>query len=145
MKGNALELESRVRPSRPFSDSGVDYAGPFMIRSSKGRGIKAYKGYIVVFICLGSRAVHLEVASNYSATGFLSAFGRFVSRRGLPRRMFSDQGTTFAGGDRKLKELFTASSLKQSSLKTLYFRPFSQPHPQAVKNPITTQQDHRIP
>ncbi|KMQ81679.1 hypothetical protein RF55_25575, partial [Lasius niger] len=63
----------RVAPSRPFQHTGVDLAGPVWLRTTKGRGHKAYKGFLVVFVCFSSRAVHLEVASDYSAEAFLAA------------------------------------------------------------------------
>lgn len=100
----------RVTPSRPFSHSGVDYAGPFLLRQSRERGVKSYKGYISVFVCLASKAVHLEVVSDYSAQAFLMAFRRFVSRRGLCNTVYSDQGTTFVGADRELRELHQQDS-----------------------------------
>ena len=34
----------RVTPTIPFSVVGLDYAGPFLLRTSKGRGQKAFKG-----------------------------------------------------------------------------------------------------
>ena len=43
---------SRLQPSRPFLKSGVDYAGPLLLRIAKGRGHKSYKGYVAVFVCL---------------------------------------------------------------------------------------------
>jgi len=52
---------TRVTPSRPFLHTGVDLAGPIWLRTTKGRGHKAYKGFLVVFVCFNSRGVHLEV------------------------------------------------------------------------------------
>lgn len=52
----------RVTPSRPFTHTGVDLAGPVVVKSNKGRGIATTKGYVVVFICLATKAVHLELA-----------------------------------------------------------------------------------
>ena len=66
--------EEGVQPSRPFSNAGVDYAGPFFLRTSHHRGTKAYKGYFVVFICLSTKAVHLEAVSSYNASGFIAVF-----------------------------------------------------------------------
>ncbi|XP_025266081.1 uncharacterized protein LOC112638468 [Camponotus floridanus] len=100
----------RVTPARPFLRTGVDYAGPIFIRTSKGRGHKASKGFISVFVCLSTKAVHLEAVTDYSAEAFLAAFRRFVSRRGLCHEIFSDCGTNFVGADRELRELFRASS-----------------------------------
>lgn len=73
---------ARVTPSRAFLHTGVDYAGPIRLRTTKGRGHKAYKAFIVVFVCLSTRAIHLEAVSDYTAEAFLATFRRFVSRRG---------------------------------------------------------------
>ena len=101
---------ARLQPSRPFHKSGVDYAGPLMLRTSKGRGHKAYKGYIAVFVCLCTKAIHLEVVSDLAASTFIAAFRRFVSRRGHCAEMLSDNSTTFRGADGELKKLFKAAS-----------------------------------
>ncbi|XP_029162483.1 uncharacterized protein LOC114934042 [Nylanderia fulva] len=100
----------RVTPSRPFLHTGVDYAGPVWLRTSKGRGHKATKGFIVVFVCLASRAVHLDVASDYSADAFIAALRRLISRRGVCINLYSDCGTNFVGADRQLSALFSAAS-----------------------------------
>ncbi|XP_046406349.1 uncharacterized protein LOC124171250 [Ischnura elegans] len=52
--------EERVKPQRPFLSTGLDYAGPFLLRATKGRGHKAYKGYICLFIWKFIKAVELE-------------------------------------------------------------------------------------
>lgn len=56
-----------------------------------------------MFVCLSTRAIHLEVVTDYSASAFLAAFHRFAARRGLPSRMCSDQGTTFVGASSELR------------------------------------------
>lgn len=95
----------RCSPARPFLHSGVDYAGPINIRTSKGRGHHSYKGYICLFVCMSTRALHLEVASDMSTQSFLAAFRRFVSRRGHCSKIWSDNGTTFVGAARELQQL----------------------------------------
>ncbi|XP_071576355.1 uncharacterized protein [Temnothorax nylanderi] len=98
---------SRVSASaRAFLHCGTDYAGPVSTRSSPGRGIKCRKGYIVVFVCLATRAIHLELVSDLSTPAFVDAFSRFCSRRGLPSAMYSDNGTTFVGADAQLKRAY---------------------------------------
>jgi len=98
----------RVKPSRPFQHTGVDYAGPIWLRSSKGRGHKASKAFIVLFVCT-TRALHLEIASDYSSEGFLAALKRFTSRRGLCEVIYSDCSTNFVGAEAELRALFAAS------------------------------------
>lgn len=36
-------LRERVTPARPFLHTGVDYAGPILLRTTRGRGHRAYK------------------------------------------------------------------------------------------------------
>ncbi|XP_046396398.1 uncharacterized protein LOC124163497 isoform X1 [Ischnura elegans] len=100
----------RTMPNRPFSKSGVDYAGPVSIKTSPGKCRSSYKGFICVFVCLSTRAVHLEAVSNYTSEAFIAAFRRFVGRRGHCSLLLSDKGTNFVGADRELKELFQRSS-----------------------------------
>lgn len=57
-----------------------------------------------------SKAIHLEIVSDYTSEAFIAALRRFVSRRGLCTDIYSDCGTTFIGADRTLRELFSASS-----------------------------------
>ncbi|XP_046969714.1 uncharacterized protein LOC124537047 [Vanessa cardui] len=105
----------RVTPDKPFANSGVDYAGPIAIRTSKGRGHKSHKGYICLFVCMVTRAVHIEAVSDLTTEGFLAAFKRFVARRGRCNHLWSDNGTNFVGASRELKNLF---SHEKSSMGT---------------------------
>ncbi|XP_029667842.1 uncharacterized protein LOC115238295 [Formica exsecta] len=100
---------NRVTPARPFLHTGVEYAGPMWLRTSKGRGQRATKAFLVVFVCLSTRAVHLDVASDYSSDAFLAALRRLIARRGLCRALYSDCGTNFVGADAQLRALFAAS------------------------------------
>jgi len=95
--------------ARSFLHCGTDYAGPVLTRTSSGRGIASRKGYIALFICLATRAIHLELVSDYSTPAFLNAFSRFCARRGLPSNMYSDNGTTFAGADTQLTKAYQAA------------------------------------
>lgn len=96
----------RVTPSAPFSHTGVDYAGPMEVIPTVGRGQRSRKYYVAIFICLTTKTIHLEYVDDYAAVGFLAAFRRFVSRRGLPSDMYSDNGTNFHGADRELNLTF---------------------------------------
>ncbi|UYV61943.1 hypothetical protein LAZ67_1007130, partial [Cordylochernes scorpioides] len=108
--------KERLTPGKPFSISGVDYAGPVNLRMSKGRGRKTEKGYICLFVCFVTRAVHLELVTDASTLTFMSAFKRFVARRGHCTRLYSDQGTNFVGAARQLRSCFY---LAQNQLKEL--------------------------
>lgn len=98
------ELPSpRVTASRPFSKSGVDYFGPVYIRPGPRR--TAVKAYVALFVCLCTKAVHLELASDLSTERFLQALRRFIGRRGRCTDLYSDNGTNFVGARNQLKEL----------------------------------------
>ncbi|XP_049886624.1 uncharacterized protein LOC126381137 [Pectinophora gossypiella] len=100
------DKECRVKPSRPFSISGVDFAGPINARMSKGRGAKSFKAYIALFICMVTKAIHIELVSDMTTDAFMAAFKRFISRRGPCREMWSDNGTTFVSASKEILNIW---------------------------------------
>ena len=102
----------RVEPSRPFSRVGLDYAGPFHIKASQGRGRKSFKGFVALFVCLSSKAVHLELVGDLTTKAFLGALSRFPSRRGSPTEIWSDNATTFHGADRELRKMLREAEIQ---------------------------------
>lgn len=95
---------ARLQQVKAFAISGVDYGGPFDIKLGKIRNAKIYKGYICLFVCFVTRAIHLELVSDLSTDAFLAALRRFVARRGAINHIYSDCGTNFVGAKRKLQE-----------------------------------------
>ena len=63
-----------LRPTRVFTHTGVDYAGPFWIKFSLGRGAKSFKTYVAIFVCMVVHAMHIEVVSDLTSVAFLAAF-----------------------------------------------------------------------
>lgn len=92
------ELPShRVTPSYPLEAIGVDYAGPFTLREKLGRGKKTFKAYVCLFVCLSTKALHLEPVTDLSMEAFLSTLKRFIARRGKPSHIYSDNDCNFLG------------------------------------------------
>lgn len=96
----------RVQPAPTFARTGIDFAGPFWIKSNAAvRKPTITKGYVCLFVCLCTRAIHLELVSNLSSDAFLAALRRMASRRGVPSTILSDNGTNLVGGNNELEEL----------------------------------------
>lgn len=91
------------------SAAGVDYAGPVSCASRTGRGCRLIKSYIAIFVCFTTKAVHLELVGNLTSNNYLLALRRFISRRGKPRDIFSDNGTSFVGAYNDLSKFLKAN------------------------------------
>ena len=97
--------KARVVPGKVFQETGVDYAGPIKIIGKGGRHKVFYKAYIALFVCFATKAVHLELVSDMKTENFMAALTRFISRRGLPLKIHSDNGSTFSGARNELEDL----------------------------------------
>ena len=88
----------RVTPGPPFSTIGVDVFGPWEVVARRTRGGQAHsKRWAVIFCCLTTRAVHIEVIDEMSSSAFINSFRRFTSIRGPVKEIRSDRGTNFVG------------------------------------------------
>ncbi|XP_071573943.1 uncharacterized protein [Temnothorax nylanderi] len=127
----------RIKPSRAFSITGIDFAGPIITLVNKGRGQKTCKSYVALFICFATKAIHLEATSELSTAAFLAALRRFIGRRGLPSKICSDNATNFVGAKRELEELYTfiqtsikgsvGDALQEKGIEWCFIPPYS-PH-----------------
>ena len=94
---------SRLKPfTPPFHFTSCDYFGPYNVKIGRN---KTCKHYGVIFTCLNSRAVHLDLATDCSTMEFIQVLRRFYAVRGVPSLMLSDNGTQFIGAERQLREM----------------------------------------
>lgn len=96
--------EERLKPAPAWSSTGIDLFGPFKIKDEvKKRSMG--KSYGVIFSCLATRAVHVDVAPDYSTQKFLMVLRRFVALRGYPKQLISDRGTQLVAANTELKKM----------------------------------------
>ena len=85
----------RICSEYSFQVTGIDYAGPLLVRNIYGDKQNLYKSYILLFTCATSRAVHIELTADMSASTLIRTLKRFFCRKGYPERIISDNFTSF--------------------------------------------------
>lgn len=94
----------RLQTDPPFSYVGLDVFGPWEVTTRRTRGGHANsKRWAVLFSCMSTRAVHIEVIETLSSSSFINALRRFFSIRGPAKQLRSDCGTNFVGASKELK------------------------------------------
>ena len=126
----------RVMPfSPPFQTTMVDYLGPILVKLNRNT---TTKGYGAIFICTVLGAVHLTCVQDLSTSAFLQALDRFVSTRGAPAVMISDNATCFRGADNEIGKLCLRLDHSQIQSNTQRFKiewkfgPPAGPHHQGL-------------
>ncbi|KAL4006296.1 aggrecan 1 [Sarotherodon galilaeus] len=93
----------RVAPEPPFTTVGLDVFGPWTIVTRRTRGgCSQNKRWAVLFTCMSTRAVHIELIETMSADSFINALRRLFSIRGPAKFLRSDRGTNFVGACKEL-------------------------------------------
>ncbi|KAJ8032137.1 hypothetical protein HOLleu_25575 [Holothuria leucospilota] len=100
----------RLKPSPPWMCVGVDLFGPFTTRGEVNKRARG-KAYGVIFNCLVTRAVYLDVAADYRTDAFLQVMRRFVTIRGYPKEVYSDSGTQLIAAATQLQGFGVESGL----------------------------------
>ena len=92
----------RTEGQTAYQVVGVDFAGPLKYRvKTKTEG----KAYIALYACSLTRGLFLELLPNMETPEFLASLKRFIARRGRPERIYSDNGRTFVGAARWIKQV----------------------------------------
>lgn len=105
--------KDRVTPSEPpFTYVGIDCFGPLEVKQGRAH----VKRYGCLFTCLTVRAVHIEIIHSMSADSMINALRRFISMRGCPKEIRSDNGTNFTKADKELRVVGQWNHQKISNL-----------------------------
>ena len=95
----------RLETNPPFTNIGFDVFGPWEIATRRLRGGAANaKHWGLLFTCLSSRAIHIELLETMEASSFICALRRFLAIRGPAKKLRCDQGTNFVGGKTQLDD-----------------------------------------
>jgi transposase InsO family protein len=90
-------------------NTGIDFTGPLFVKEHG----EAIKSYVCLFTCASTRAVHLELLKDLSLNMFLTAFRRFVSRRGMPRKILIDNAKTFKAAAKEVAMIYCSNNVKR--------------------------------
>ena len=122
----------RLEVCPPFTNIGIDTFGPWEVasRRTRGGGARA-KRWAILFTCLNTRGIHIEVVEDMSSSCFINAFKRFVAIRGKVKLIRSDRGTNFVGATENLK--IDAINVEDKALKDFLYNSgttwlFNPPH-----------------
>ena len=92
--------KERMTPGDPpFTYVGVDCFGPLKVKQGRSH----VKSYGCLFICLTMRTLHIEIVHSLSADSTINAIRRFITVRGCPKEIRSDNGTSLERADKELR------------------------------------------
>ena len=92
----------RLAEATPFTYCGVDMFGPFVIKQQRNE----IKHYGATFMCMASRAVHIEITHSLNSDTFIQALRPVIACRGNIKVLYSDSGTNFVGCANKLNRVY---------------------------------------
>ncbi|KAI3356755.1 hypothetical protein L3Q82_003433 [Scortum barcoo] len=93
----------RLTPSPPFTYVGLDVFGPWNVVTRRTRGGTAHsKRWAILFTCMCTRAVHIELIESMDSRSCINALRRFFALRGPAKQLRSDRGTNFVGASMEL-------------------------------------------
>ena len=93
-----------------FTNTALDMFEPVHITLNRKTLTEAQ---VIIFTCMTTRAVHLELVTDRSSDTFLMAFRCFANLRGHPNICWSDCGTNFIGAQEYLNEIKKSWDIEQ--------------------------------
>lgn len=92
-----------IKKCPPFSYVGLDVYRPWTVTTRCTRGGYAQsKRWALMFTCMSSRAVNIEVIESLDTSSCVNALRRFFALRGPAKKLKSDRGTNFIGASKQL-------------------------------------------
>ena len=101
----------RVQQARLFQTTGVDFAGPLYVKTTGT--MRTSKVWLCLYTCSSTRAVHLDLVTDMTATTFIMSFRRLSARRGVPSVVISDNAKTFKSASRIIKRILDSPEVRK--------------------------------
>ncbi|XP_067945305.1 uncharacterized protein [Watersipora subatra] len=92
--------KERTEPGYPFTHVGIDCFGPYTVKDRRTEA----KRWGLIFVCLYSKGIHIELLEQMSTDAFLNALRCFMCIRGPVSTIYCDQGTNFIGARNELEK-----------------------------------------
>ena len=99
----------RVNLVHPFAQTGIDFTGSIAVEMNG----QMSKMYILIFTCLATRAIHLELIPDMSASSFVQGLIRFSNLFSLPDYIYSDNAKSFIKGFSAFKRFFQSDEFRE--------------------------------
>lgn len=96
----ALPISRLAFRHRPFTYCGADLFGPIIVCVGRRRE----KRWGVLFTCLTTRAIYMEIVNALSAEAVMMAMDSLAARRGPPRQYTTDCGTNFVAAAKRYRD-----------------------------------------
>ena len=89
----------RLNDQPCFSGVGIDYTGSLFCKNvffnDSVDEDNLFKCYIVIYTCAATRGIVLDLVPDASSQTFINSFIKFISRRGCPQIVLSDNESPF--------------------------------------------------
>uniref|UniRef100_A0A914C7C2 Integrase catalytic domain-containing protein n=1 Tax=Acrobeloides nanus TaxID=290746 RepID=A0A914C7C2_9BILA len=103
---------TRTKQAVPFENCGIDFLGWFQVKKNN----EIVKVWICLFTCAVIRCVHLEVVEDLSTETFIHILRRFIARRTTPKKLMSDNASTFKLANKATEEYWNQALINDDVL-----------------------------
>ncbi|GFW64933.1 integrase catalytic domain-containing protein [Trichonephila clavipes] len=108
--------KERIIPDKVFNSTVIDLSYPSLSKTNIREKVLILKFVCNIFICLVTKAIHLEIISDLTSQALIARVKRFISRWGKCHKIFSDNGTNIIGPNPEMKALTTLVREREKSL-----------------------------
>ncbi|CAG7716027.1 unnamed protein product [Allacma fusca] len=119
-----------TRHTRAFTHTGLDCFDPMSVKV----GRRNEKRYGLILTCRSTRAIQVELLDSMNTNSAILDLRMFISLRGQPVCLYSDNGSNFRGTDNELKRAWRKLEMKKIQTefatvrKSWKFNPLLSPH-----------------